>query len=235
MKTAFIVSGLAGLCTLLGALIVIAFGKISRKQLGFFLGLASGVMVAVVLFDLLPCALAKKEPLIFLLGFAAGWLLMVLMTDASESMKSRTNHMGSLGNLIMLGITLHDIPEGMAIGLGYEAGHRAAWVIALGIGIHNVPEGMAMAAPLIMAGATPRSVLLKTLLVAAVTPLGTAAGLLAASGLPLYFSSFLGLASGVMISLTAHQLWPQAKMQHTAAARFGILTGILVILAATYI
>jgi ZIP family zinc transporter len=78
--------------------------------------------------------------------------------------------------MIMLGIALHDLPEGMAVALGEHMKNRTGMVIALGIGIHNMPEGMAIAAPLLMSGMKKSMVLLQTLLISLITPLGTLLG-----------------------------------------------------------
>ncbi len=61
-----------------------------------------------------------------------------------------------MGYLIAIGIALHDLPEGIAIAVGYAAQENLGLIIALAIGLHNIPEGMATAAPLLMGGLTPQ-------------------------------------------------------------------------------
>jgi ZIP family zinc transporter len=137
--------------------------------------------------------------------------------------------------MIMLGIAMHDLPEGMAIALGSEMKARTGMVIALGIGIHNIPEGMAIAAPLLMAGIKQLRVLGQILLVGLITPLGTVIGLLAVAFLPNLLPLLLGLASGIMIYLVLFQLWPQARAKDPRNRWWGFWLGMVIILIATYI
>lgn len=226
---------IAGACTALGAVMLFLKKTWSNRSLAFFLGLASGVMVAVVVFDMLPSALLfsgyKKAIIGFLAGLAILWSVNFLVF-------SRANNKGSLlglGYLIMLGIALHDLPEGMAIALGGEMKARTGMVIALAIGIHNIPEGMAIAAPLIMGGMKRFSIFVKILLLGLITPLGTIAGIAAVSVVPGILPLLLGFASGVMIYLVKFQLWPQAALQDRQSRRWGFWLGMVIILAATFI
>lgn len=226
----------AGICTFLGAVIVFYRPRISRKELAFFLGLASGVMVAVVVFDLIPSGMVKGEFMGFLIGGIWGAVLIAVMNYLiSNNDHNKGKHMARIGYLIMLGIAVHDLPEGMAIALGYELSSKTAAVIALGIGIHNMPEGMAIAAPLIMAGCRRRKIAAEVLLVGMVTPLGTILGKLAIAFLPQFFSIFLGLAAGIMLYLVIFQLWPEAKNTGSRWRYPGAVLGMIVILAATII
>lgn len=236
MDKSLIYSVAAGICTFLGAAIVFFRPRIGRKELAFFLGLASGVMVAVVVFDLIPSGIIKGDALGFVIGGLGGGTLIALLNYliTSES-HGQGRHMARIGYLIMLGIAVHDLPEGMAIALGYELSSKTAAVIALGIGIHNMPEGMAIAAPLIMAGYRRRKIAAEVLLVGAVTPIGAVLGKLAIAFLPQYFSIFLGLAGGVMLYLVRYQLWPEAKNTGSLWRIPGAVLGMIVILAATLI
>lgn len=114
-------------------------------------------MTAVVIFDMLPSAILYNGVGKALGRIAVGLMLMVWGDFFLGTRKSGSRSLLGLGYLIMLGIALHDLPEGMAIALGDIMKNRTGMVIALGIGIHNIPEGMAIAVPLVMAGVkTPR-------------------------------------------------------------------------------
>ncbi|MGI6549235.1 MAG: ZIP family metal transporter [Syntrophomonadales bacterium] len=226
----------AGVCTFLGAVLVFLRSRIERKELSFFLGLAAGVMVAVVVFDLIPSVLVSGGRGGFIFGAFAGAALIALISMITNSRGTGNGHrMVRIGYLIMLGIALHDLPEGMAISLGYEVSTRTAAAIALGIGIHNIPEGMAIAAPLLMGGRAKMKVGLEILAVGVVTPIGFLLGKLAVSVLPHYFGFFMGLASGVMVYLVLRQLWPEAQRTNSRWRYIGGLLGIAVILVATFL
>jgi len=225
----------AGVCTFLGAVLVFLRPRIQRRELSFFLGLAAGVMVAVVLFDLIPSVLFSGGKGGFILGALGGWVLIAMINLLIRPQANGGHRMTRIGYLIMLGIALHDLPEGMAISLGYEVSTRTAAVIALGIGIHNIPEGMAIAAPLLMGGGRKIRVGLETLLVGLVTPIGFLIGKLAVTVLPHYFGVFMGLASGVMIYLVLRQLWPEARITNSRWRYAGAALGMAVIMVATFL
>ena len=236
MSDLLIISLMAGLCTAIGAILLFIKRKWSNRSLAVFLGLASGVMIAVVLFDMLPSAFLFYKWSKGLTGILSGVALLflvdkVLLDQASGYSKSLIG----LGYLIMLGIALHDLPEGIAIAMGSELKDRTGAVIALGIAIHNIPEGMAIAAPLIMGGMKRRSILLKICLIALVTPAGTLLGQLAVNSVPQTMPFLLGFASGIMLYLVLFQLWPQAGKKGPKARWLGLIAGLVIIFLATYI
>jgi len=192
-------------------------------------------MVAVVLFDMLPSALVFGGWLKALVGLVLGLLILAILDRQVFNHSAARNSLVALGYMIMLGIAMHDLPEGMAIALGSEMKARTGMVIALGIGIHNIPEGMAIAAPLLMAGIKQVRVLGQILLVGLITPLGTVIGFLAVALLPNLLPLLLGLASGIMIYLVLFQLWPQARIKDPRSRWWGFWLGIVIILIATFI
>ena len=202
MAYLLIISLLAGLCTAAGAVLLFIKIKWSNRSLAVFLGLAAGVMTAVVIFDLLPSAFLYFRSLIVITGMALGGAVLFLADKILlRRFSGNEQSLITLGYLIMLGIALHDLPEGMAIALGSELKARTGAVIALGIAIHNIPEGMAIAAPLIMGGMKKSKVLLKIMLVALVTPVGTLLGLVAVRSRSEIFPFLLGVAACIMIYL----------------------------------
>lgn len=228
-------SVLAGACTGIGALLLFVRRQWGNKSLAFFLGLASGVMIAVVVFDMMPSAFlfsAWKESF---LGFGVGLIIMAVFNNLISLKNNGYDNLLGLGYLIMAGIALHDLPEGMAIALGDEMKNRTGMVIALGIGIHNIPEGMAIAAPLIMAGISKFKILFQILLLGLITPIGTLLGYLIISKLPYFLPLLLGIASGIMVYLVVFQLWPEARQRHYHNCWWGFGMGMLIIVLATYV
>lgn len=235
MDHALIWSLVAGAGTALGAGILFLKKRWSNKSLSFFLGLASGVMLAVVTFDMLPSALLYADFMKVIIGIGLGLLIMMIVNSAVfEGINSAETMLG-LGYMIMLGIALHDLPEGMAIAFGEEMKAKTGMIIALGIGIHNIPEGMAIAAPLIMSGVKKWVILMQTVLIGFITPLGTILGKYLAAILPDLLPLMLGLASGVMLYLVLFQLWPQAGNKNKRSRWWGLGMGTIVILTATFI
>lgn len=229
-----LLSAVAGICTALGAVFLFAKRNWSDGSLALFLGLASGVMVAVVLFDMLPSALLFSGRTGAVIGILLGMLLLAVLDRYLFKKVTASETLIGLGYLIMLGIAMHDLPEGMAIALGSEMKERTGMVIALGIGIHNIPEGMAIAAPLIMAGMSRMLILKRTLAVGLITPLGTIIGKMVVSVLPQLLPFLLGIASGIMIYLVFFQLWPQAGKKDKHSRWSGLWLGIIIIFIATF-
>ncbi|MGE5391040.1 MAG: ZIP family metal transporter [Deltaproteobacteria bacterium] len=231
----FYLSCIAGFCTTFGAILLFVKRYWSNRSLAFFLGLASGVMVAVVVFDMLPSAFLFSRFYVPALGLIVGFISLGLFDNVRMQKISRSDSLLALGYLIMVGIMLHDLPEGMAIALGGEMKERTGLVIAMGIAIHNIPEGMAIAAPFLMGGMKRSRIFFKTFLISLITPLGTLIGEWAAMTVPGCMPALLGFASGVMIYLVVFQLWPEARGRDRLGRWFGFITGMIVIALATFI
>lgn len=224
----------AGFCTTIGAIVLFMKRNWSNRSLAVFLGLASGVMVAVVLLDMMPSALLSNYKAAILgtvLGLAAIWYTDLWL---GQKMKGPETLLG-LGYLIMLGIAMHDLPEGMAIAMGGELKARTGMVIALAIAIHNIPEGMAIAAPLLMGGQRRLRILMETAAIGLITPLGSGIGKLSLAVLPQLLPWLLGFASGIMLYLVMFQLWPHASAKGPRSRWLGFCAGILIISLATFI
>jgi ZIP family zinc transporter len=225
---------LAGLATTMGAVVVLLFGLPDRRGISFFLGLAAGVMLAVVVFDLLPSAFQLGTCWNVLWGLVTGGSLLWL-TDHLLSLKIGISNNGTqtfrrLGYLIALGIAMHDLPEGIAIALGYATAERLGPVIAMAIGLHNIPEGMATAAPLFVGGIKPSRIILLTLVVSLITPLGTALGILLTQLIPQNISLMLAFAAGCMLYLVIVELLPESRRHHPKIAYLGFFLGISLII-----
>ena len=118
---------LAGLATALGCIIVLLTRIPGRRALAVVLGGAAGVMLAVVLLDLIPAALNTGTPLETVLGIAAGiallWLVDYFFTNHTLSTSlHRGAVMRRMGYMMAIGISLHDLPEGIAIAGAYAVG-----------------------------------------------------------------------------------------------------------------
>lgn len=228
---------LAGLATTLGALIVVLFGRPGDRTIAAFLGLAAGVMLAVVGFDLLPSAIFNGGWCETLLGFGCGvmliWCLDQVITLTVATVTPSRVSMIKIGYLIAIGIAIHDLPEGIAIAVGYAATERLGLAIAVGIGLHNVPEGMATAAPLWMGGLSAPRILAITLLLSLMTPIGTTIGMGLASFVPGFLAFLLALAAGAMSYLVKVELWPEARQRHFPLAVLGFTIGVVLIFLLT--
>lgn len=238
-----LMSLIAGLATCLGSIIVILFGKPQERALAVFLGMAAGIMLAVIIVDLLPSALAFGKPWSTLVGFFLGVLIMYVLDlllswvypQNKKNSSSRKSYLLKMGYLIAIGIALHDLPEGMAIAVGYSATTKLGLLLILGIGMHNIPEGIATAAPLRMGGMAPWRILLLSALVSLFTPIGTWVGFGLINLRPSWMALMLALAGGAMAYLVKDELLPESMRYHPNYARVGMLLGASVIVSLTFI
>ena len=163
-------TGFTFLMTTLGAAMVFLFrGKINMKIQRIFLGFAAGVMIAASVWSLLIPAIEEAEAagkvgwIPAAGGFVLGIVFLLLMDQLLPHLHAGSKEPEGLSSswkrttLLVMAVTLHNIPEGMAVGLafamaaqhmGAEAGVAAAFALALGIGIQNFPEGAAISLPL---------------------------------------------------------------------------------------
>ena len=187
-------------------------GRWQRRMLGF----AAGVMTAAAVWSLLLPAIARAEEQ----GFP-GWLPAAMGTAAGAAFlmgmeyfleKRQGDHEGAL---LMTAITLHNIPEGMAVGLAFSLAAQGdaaagAAALAVGVGLQNFPEGAAVSLPL-AAGKGRKKAFLRGVLSGAVEPVcGLGAVVFAAAATPL-MPWLLSFAAGAMLYVVAQELVPQAQ------------------------
>lgn len=230
MSTVMVISLVAGLATVGGALITLFCGRAAQGALAWMLGLAAGAMLGVACLDLIPSAWRWGGPWHLAAGLATGLGLVGLVGRWLEA-GGQGNRLAKVGYLVATGIALHDLPEGIAIAAGYAAAPALGWVIAFAIGFHNIPEGMAMAAPMLLGGQRAGKILATAGLVSLVTPLGAGLGFLLVGISSHFIAYLLALAGGAMLYIVLWELWPQGRREgHRLALRGGVAGLLLVFL-----
>ncbi|MBE6148385.1 MAG: ZIP family metal transporter [Firmicutes bacterium] len=212
--------------TSLGAAIVFFFKKVNKNLLDGMLGLAAGVMVAASFFSLLSPAVSLAEELemipwlVAFIGFFAGGLLLfagdklfpILIKNNENNSKKRTL-------MLVLSITLHNIPEGLAIGVAFGsvvygiegATSLAALLLAIGIGIQNFPEGTAVSLPLRREGFSRKKAFLIGGMTGVVEPIAGVVGALLVLKVRLVLPFLLAFAAGAMIYVVVEELIPESQ------------------------
>ncbi len=221
-------TGFTFLMTAAGSSVVFFFKKeIPDKIQKLFLGFASGVMIAASVWSLLIPAIAQSKALGMIgwlpasVGFLFGALFLLSLERLIPHFVDDKLEHSSL--LLFLAITLHNIPEGMAVGL--------SWPLALGIGIQNFPEGAAISLPLRKTGASRLKSFLLGSATGIVEPLFGLLAVLIAKQAQASMPWLLSFAAGAMIYVVVEELIPEAHMgERSTAGTLGVIIGFLLMM-----
>ena len=230
----------AGLATGLGGLALLLVPRPSDYLLDVLLGFTAGVMLAATAFSLLVPALDEGTLAEVLAGVLVGGAALLALDMLVPHVHLRFVERGhadvAAGRravLLLSALTIHNVPEGMAVGVAFAAGGSDLGIpIALAIGIQNVPEGFAAAAPLLAAGHSRRSAIGVAALTGAVEPpaalLAFATVSVAATLLPFG----LAFAAGAMLYVVVDELVPESHARgNERAASAALLVGFALMLA----
>ena len=262
--------------TTLGGLIGIFSKRNSNRFLSFVLAFASGLMLAVICFDLIPEAIEISSIHTTIWGIILGIIIMVLCDnivknifnkkenefshnvssmnvnhrlrkiDNSTNKKDRfkTNdrktverNVGLLktGIIVSIGLALHNIPEGLAIGSGFDSSTSLGLSLAIAICLHDIPEGISMAVPMKNGGMSPLKVMIYVILSGIATGIGALIGAIVGNISVGIIAICLSFAAGAMLYIVTGELIPEAnelyKGRITALGNMmGFIIGLLAML-----
>jgi ZIP family zinc transporter len=239
--------------TALGAALVFFFKSINKNVLNGMLGFAAGVMIAASFWSLLAPAIEMAElmgntPWIpAVVGFLAGGLFLWIADktlphlhmglEVSEAEGIKTSWQRSV--LLVLAITLHNIPEGLAVGVAFgavayglpSATIAGAVALAIGIGIQNFPEGAAVSIPLRREGFSRRKAFVYGQASGIVEPIAGVIGAFAVLSMRPILPYALAFAAGAMIYVVVEELIPEAQQdRQTDIATIGCMIGFAVMM-----
>ena len=240
--------------TALGASLVFFFKKIDKNVLNGMLGFAAGVMIAASFWSLLAPSIEMAEELgqipwlMAAVGFLAGGFFLFGVDkllphlhpglDTSQAEGIETNWQRSI--LLVLAITLHNIPEGLAVGVAFgavayglpSASLAGAVVLAIGIGLQNFPEGAAVSIPLRREGMSRKKAFLYGQASGIVEPISGVVGALAVVSMRPLLPFALAFAAGAMIYVVVEELIPEGQNGegHSDIATIGCLLGFAIMM-----
>lgn len=243
----FVASLLAGLGTGVGALAIFAIRTLSEPIEDGLLSFAAGVMLAALFFSLLLPAIEYGEALtagtmtavsIVSLGLAAGAAALYLIHRYAPHEHFVSGREGPDAPMLariwlfVIAITLHNFPEGMAVGVGFAGGDIANGIsLATGIGIQNAPEGLAVAASLRVAGYSRARSFVIALATGLVEPVGGLLGSAAVSFTTPLLPWVLGFAAGAMLFIISDEVIPEThRGNYATLATFSLLCGFVVMM-----
>lgn len=207
--------------------------------MSFILEFSAGLMMAVVCFDLLPHAFELGGLKLTILGIILGVIVIIYLDNLiklsqfSKHLKVVNSRLLRAGILMAVGIALHNFPEGVAIGSGFDASVKLGISLAFVIAVHNIPEGLAMALPLKAGGMGSIKVCIYTLLVGIPMGIGAFIGALVGEISQEAIALCLGFAGGSMLYIVCGDLIPESKSIYkgrlsTIGNILGIILGIVI-------
>lgn len=231
---AFIATLFTYLVTVLGAAVVFVFKKIRKNIMDAMLGFAAGVMIAASFFSLLGPAIDMADSLKMIpwivcsLGFLCGGILLFVGDKVFNYFDKKISKKRNMERdvksfkrclMLILSITLHNIPEGMAVGVAFGstaygiqgAGLGGALMIALGIGLQNFPEGTAVSVPLRREGMSVRKAFFFGQLSGIVEPIAGVIGAILVLKIRFILPFLLSFAAGAMIYVVIEELIPESQ------------------------
>ncbi len=245
-------TGFTCFMTALGSATVFLFrSRVNRQLHQLLLGFAAGVMIAASMWSLLIPAIeaAEEAGLPGWFPAAGGSVLGVLFLVTMNTLlphltpaflQAPRDGSGRRSTLLVLAIAMHNIPEGMAVGISFALAARsdptllpAAMALALGIGIQNFPEGAAISLPLRQAGMSRKKSFLIGAASGAVEPIAALFTVLAAGTVEPLMPWLLSFAAGAMLYVVVEELIPEANLHHDHESRggtCGVMAGFLIMM-----
>jgi ZIP family zinc transporter len=243
----FIGSLLAGLLTGVGALGVYLFRSLSARLEDGLLSFAAGIMLAASFFSLILPAIEYGERyfptrnaavLVVMAGILAGAAALFLIHRFLPHEHFFAGHEGPDAEtlsriwLFVIAITLHNFPEGMAVGVGFAGGDVAnGSTLAIGIGVQNIPEGLAVAISLVAAGYTRTQGFLVGFLTGLAEPVGGVFGSAVVSVAGPLMPLALAFAAGAMLFVISDEIIPETHRRgFESIATFSLLVGFVLMM-----
>ena len=233
-----------GGATVIGALIGFIFKGISHKFSDIVLSFAAGVMLAAAVLGLVIPSLeygGKYGIAITVIGIFAGALCLNLIDKVVPHLHKLMGADGEQHNnanlnkvlLFVTAIAIHNLPEGIAAGVGFGSGNVSqAFMIAGGIALQNIPEGMVIIAPMLAAGVSPKRTFICALMTGLVEVVGTLVGYFAVSVSTIILPFALAFAGGTMLYVISDEMIPETHAHGSErGATYALLVGFCLMLA----
>ncbi len=237
-----------GGATVIGAAVGFLFKGMSHKFSDIILGFAAGVMLCAAVFGLIMPSLEYSADTHFALpvtvaGVFCGALILNVIDKITPHLhklsgveqESHTDRNDQLGKVLLfvMAIAIHNLPEGIAAGVGFGTGNTAeALTIAGGIALQNIPEGMVIIAPMLAAGMKKSRTFIAALLTGVVEVVGTFIGFFAVSVSTAVLPFALAFAGGTMLYVISDEMIPETHSHGSQrGATYALLIGFCLMLA----
>ena len=223
--------------TTLGGILGIICKRNSNRFLSFVLSFASGLMLAVVCFSLIPEALKILDGTTTIIGTILGIVCMIacesVVNNKFKINENRTDNNNlkilKTGIIVSIGLAIHNIPEGIAIGSGFDESVKLGLSLAIAICLHDVPEGLSMAVPMKHGGMKPWKIMLYVVLSGIATGIGALIGGLVGNISIEVVAMCLSFAAGAMLYIVSGELIPEYnQLYHGRLSALGNMAGFII-------
>ncbi len=236
------------LMTCLGGALVFFFKKeVSQKIYSLFLGFASGLMVSASIWSLILPALEGASswgefsfaPVAIGIILGVGFLILLdFILPKILNRKSKRDFMLSKASKLFIAVTLHNIPEGLAVGLAYGSAFLvggssfySALMLAIGIGVQNFPEGTALALPLKEELKSKKKAFFMTCVSGIVEPIMVVVGILLSTSIEGLMPWFLSFSAGAMLYVVCEELLPDSQIASKShIGTWGFIFGFVIMM-----
>lgn len=244
MKIVLLTALGVGGATVIGSLIGFAFKKLSHRFSDIILAFAAGVMMCAAVFGLIMPSMeygGKYNVFVTIAGIFCGAFVLNLLDKliphlhriSGTDIETHSESNEKLGKVLLfvLAIAIHNLPEGIAAGVGFGTGNTAeAVTIAAGIALQNIPEGMVIIAPMLAAGISKKRTLFTASLTGVVEVLGTFIGYFAVSVSTAILPFALAFAGGTMIYVISDEMIPETHHGEARGVTYSLLAGFCLML-----
>ena len=226
-----------GLGVITGMLFLIQLKIKDKRVQGMMMGLAAGLMTAIICFDILPGAFRQGGVLITLVGVILGLNIGLSIESLTNILLKKVYRNKSrnvkTGIVLTIAIALHNVPEGIALGTLLAISPQTGMKVALIVMLHSIPEGMAIAIPLSKGGTTGKTLWAICAILATIMGIGAMAGFVASSLSPIVITLIMGFAGGIILYIVCEELLPESKevwngRLTTVAVILGLIFGSLI-------
>lgn len=204
--------------TTIGGIIGVVTKKHSKKFLSFVLAFASGLMMAIICFDLMPEALAISNIVNVIIGILLGISMMIFCDKIVEkkftiedAKVNKNNTLLKTGIIVSIGLAIHNFPEGLAIGSGFGASIKLGLSLAIAICLHDIPEGISMAIPMKNGGMKKSKVIFFVLMSGITTGIGAFVGAIIGEISQEVIAICLSFAAGSMLYIISRRVITRGK------------------------
>ena len=199
--------------TTIGGSIGVVTKKHSKKFLSFVLAFASGLMMAIICFDLIPEALEISNLISTIFGILLGIAMMICCDKLvekkfkiQETNISKNNSLLKTGIIVSIGLVIHNFPEGLAIGSGFGASIKLGLSLAIAICLHDIPEGISMAVPMKNGGMKKSKVIFLVIMSGITTGIGAFVGAIIGGISEEIIAICLSFAAGAMLYIISRRI-----------------------------